>query len=424
MTWSVSSAPWRPLVRTLCATAGRSAAQRALPLYLGLWIVASVLLEGNGMRPAELVQSWLRSPADRALAYGVWTIVSLPAIRALLTAPSSFFLRTLPVPRWQVLTCLEAGMLLAELPWAYLWLRGGGLALGLAHVSAALAIATLLLTRLAHPRLALAAALLLLALVGPAPWPLLLLVSVPAAALGTRAVWLRAPEPVARRDHSWSAASPGAALAICHGLSLWRRARTQLLRSLTFTLLALLVSYFAIRNNRPGSDPALLTWALATLSPALLLAAASLAGPLLRSEDQLRWLLAVCGTPAATLRVARAAPLAAAGGVLASLHALALGTALALQPALRALLWWSALGAALLLAPLVLGIARWALRGDGNDSGRLVLGVGLALLGTSLALVWLGLAGLWLWAAAAALALVEPWNAGRSAGGLPTRMER
>src|SRR5688572_19083975 len=78
MTCGVISAPWRPLVRTLCATAGRSAAQRALPLYLGLWIVASVLLEGNGVRPADVVARLNQSTGERALAYGAWTIVSLP----------------------------------------------------------------------------------------------------------------------------------------------------------------------------------------------------------------------------------------------------------------------------------------------------------------------------------------------------------
>lgn len=424
MTSGVSSAPWRPLLRTLCATSGRAATQRALPLYLGVWIVASVLLEGNGVRPADLVARWTQSPADRALAYGAWTIVSLPAIRALLATPSSFFLRTLPVPRWQLLGCLGAGLLLAELPWAYLWLRGGGLALGLAHVSAALAIATLLLTRLARRTEALAAALVLLALGGNTPWPALLLVTLPAATLGTRSVWLRAPEPSTSRERTWIAASPAAALATCHGLSLWRRARAQLLRSLAFTVLALLVSYFAIRNNDPGSHTALLTWGLATLSPALLLTAASLAGPLLQSEAQVCWLLAVCGTPPATARLARAAPLAAAGGVLASLHALALGAALALPVPLRALLWWTELLAAVLLAVVVLGVARWAIRGDGNDSGRLVIGVGLALLGSSSVLVWLGMAGLWLWAAAAALAWLEPWTGQHSAWALRTRLER
>lgn len=423
MTCGVSPAPWRPLLRTLCATAGRSAAQRALPLYLGLWIVANVLLEGNGVRPADVVARLTESTSDRALAYGAWTIISLPAIRALLTTPSSFFLRALPVPRWQVLACLGAGLLLAELPWAYLWLRGGGLGPGLAHVCAALAVATLPLSRVARRSEALAAALPLLALGWPAPWPVLLVVSLPAAVLGVRSAWLRAPEPAMGPAHTWIGSSPTAALATCYGLLLWRRARAQLARSLAFILLALLFSYFAIRNNPSSSDAALLTWALVTVSPSLLLAAASLAGPLLQAEAQLCWLLAVCGTPTATLRVARAAPMAGSIAALATLHAVSLGAALALPLDLRALLWSIEVLAALLLASLVLGVARWALRGDGNDAGRLVIGIGVVLLGTTAAIIGLGVHGLWLWAGAAALGWLEPWTARHSAATSRLRLE-
>jgi hypothetical protein len=424
MTSSVSPAPWRPLLRTLCATAGRSAAQQALPLYLGVWIIANVLMEGNGVRPADVTARLTASVEDRALAYAVWSIVSMPAIRALLATPSSYFLRTLPVPRWQLLVCLAAGLLLAELPWAYLWLRGGGLGLGLAHVAAALGCTTLLLSRLARRSEALAAALLLLGLAFATSWLPLLMVSLPAAALGARAVWLRAPEPRSSAGRSWIGRSPALALATCHCLVLWRRARAQLARSLVFTLLALLVSHFAIRNNPPASATVLLAWALAALGPALLLAAASLVGPLLQAEAQLGWLLAVCGTPAAAWRVAGLAPLAVFGAALATLHAVVLGATLALPPGLRAWLWLSELLAALLLGLLALAIARWAVRGDGNDSGRLVLGMGLASISSTAVLLWLGLPALSLWACAALLAWFEPWAARRPALALRNRLER
>src|SRR5688572_5176531 len=334
MTSGVNSAPWRPLLRSLCVTAGRSAAQRALPLYLGVWIVANVLLEGNGVRPADVVARLSQSVTDRTLAYAVWVVVSMPAVRALLATPSSHFLRTLPVPRWQVLICLAGGLLLAELPWAYLWLRGGGLGPGLAHVAAAVGVSTLLLGRLARAAEAIALALLalVLALGGKEAWPILLLVSLPAAALGGRAVWLRAPEPRSSAGRSWIGRSSTVALASCYCLLLWRRARAQLARALALTLLALLMGHFAIRNNSPDTGGVLLSWALATLGPALLLAAASLAGPLFHAEAQLSWLLAVCGTSAAVARVASTAPLAVCGAALATLRAVGLGATLALPP--------------------------------------------------------------------------------------------
>jgi hypothetical protein len=420
----VSPAPWRPLLRTLCATAGRSAAQRALPFYLGVLIAANVLFEGNGVRPADVVEQLSRSPRALALAYGVWTIVSVPAIRALLTAPSSFFLRTLPIPRWQMLGILAFGLLLAELPWAYLWIRGGGLALGLAQVVAALAVATLLLTGLRRRREQLTAALLVLVLGGSLPWPALLSVAVPAAMLGVHGVWLKAPEPRLRTTRSWIGSSAAAALATCYGILLWRRASAQLARALAATLLALLVSYFAVRNNPPDSSAQLLAWALGTLAPALLLATSGLVGPLLHAETQLCWLLAVCGTSPAVQRAARCAPLAGSGAALATLHAIALGAALALPLGLRATLWWSELVGSLLLAVLVQGIARWGIRGDGNDSGRLVLGVSAALIASTAAVAWLGLSGLWLWAGAATLAWLEPGTSRHAAAALRDRLER
>jgi hypothetical protein len=144
-------ARWRPLVRALSATAGRAAVQRALPLYLGVLITASVLLEGNGVRPADVVARALDRPGERLLLYVAWAVVSLPALRALLTTPSSFFLGTLPVARWRLLAVQCAGVLVAQAPWAYLWLRGGGLGVGMAAVAAAVAGGALVLTGCERP---------------------------------------------------------------------------------------------------------------------------------------------------------------------------------------------------------------------------------------------------------------------------------
>src|SRR4029079_3017684 len=96
----------------------------------------------------------------RLLLYAAWSVVSLPAIRALLTTPSSFFLRTLPVARWQLLVVQGFGVLLAQLPWAYLWLRGGGLGVGCAAIAAAIGVSTLALTRIERPSERVAAVLL------------------------------------------------------------------------------------------------------------------------------------------------------------------------------------------------------------------------------------------------------------------------
>src|SRR6185369_4357740 len=147
-----------------------------------------------GVRPADVVAGALQRPGERLLLYVAWTIVSLPALRALLTTPSSFFLRTLPVARWRVLAVQCAGVLLAEVPWAYLWLRGGGLGVGSAAIAAAVAGDALVLTRLERWSERVAALAFAGALWIGCDWPWLLGLSLPTAGLALQRVWLRAPE--------------------------------------------------------------------------------------------------------------------------------------------------------------------------------------------------------------------------------------
>jgi hypothetical protein len=424
MPQAMTAAPWPPLVRAFAATAGRAAAQRALPVYVGLWIAASVLFEGNGVRPADVVAGALASRGERLLLYAAWTVVSLPAIRALLTTPSSFFLRTLPVPRWQLLTVHGAGVLLAQLPWAYLWLRGGGLALGCSAIAAGIAASTLALTRLEQRSERLAAIGLAGAVSVNCPWPLLLAVSLPAAALGVQRVWLRAPEGRADGARGWVGGPAAVALAASYGVLLWRQSRAQLARAVGFASIAFVAAYFAVRNTLPASSAELVALATALLSPALILGLAALSGPLLRVEAQLGWLLAVCGTSRWTEQLARIAPLAALAASLAAAHASLLAAWLPTPLALGLRLLLVEVAAALLLSPLVSWVGRWALRADGSDSIRLLLGVATLLLGTSLSLTLLGALALWGWAALACLSLIERGRPQRLALTLQARLER
>ena len=401
---NVSESGWTGLLRAFWVSSGRAAVARAMPLYFAVLIGASVLFEGSGVRPVDVVHATGASLGQRLLLYLAWTLVSLPALRAVLATPSSFFLRTLPVARWRMWTVWSAALLLAELPWAYLWLRGGGLGPGLAAIAAALAAGTLALTRLEQPAERSAALALGAVLCAPPFWPLLLAVSAPAAALGARRVWLRAPQARGSGGSAGIAGGPLLALAASHAIVLWRQARAQLSRAGALTLLALVAGYFGAKNTRPASSAELLGLCSALLAPALILGGASVCGPLLRSEAQLRWLLAVCGTPARARRLARLAPLALLLLGLALLHGLALATLLQLPAPLTALLALLESLAALLLASMLIEVARWALRGDGSDSGRLLLGVGGLLLGATLSLARWGTAALIGWAVLVGLA--------------------
>jgi hypothetical protein len=417
--------PWPPLVRALSATAGRAAVQRALPLYLGVIITASVLLEGSGVRPADVVASALERRDERLLLYAAWIVVSLPALRALLTTPSSFFLRTLPLARWRVLAVQCAGVLVAEAPWAYLWLRGGGFGVGTAAVAAAVAGAALVLSGVERASERVAALVLVSALCVGCDWPLLLGLSAPIAGLGVRRVWLRAPElRGVRRARSWVGGPPVVGLASSYCLVLWRQARAQWIRAAGLALLALVAAYFAVKNTRPASADQLLGLSLSLLSPALILGGAALSGPLLRIEAQLGWLLAVSGVSQRTEQLARLTPLALSGLSLASLHAGALGLGLAVPLRLGLLLLLLEAAAAVLLSLLVLGVARWAIRGDGSDASRLLFGVGGLLLGAIASLVWFGSVAVLGWAPLAALAASEQRPKQRLALALGSRLER
>jgi len=325
-------------------------------------------------------------------------------------------------------------VLLAEAPWSYLWLRGGGLGVGMAASAAAVAGAALVLTGIERVSERIAAVALASALCVGCDWRLLLALSLPLALLGVQRVWLRAPEirsqPRARSSHAsraadgWLGGPPVVALASSYGLLLWRQARPQWLRAAALAVLALVVAYFAVQNTRPAASEPLLALSLSVLSPALILGSAGLAGPLLRVEAQLAWLLAVSGISRRAEQLARLAPLALSALGLAALHAgaLALGLRLPLRVGLQLALLEATV--AILISLLALGVARWAVRGDGRDSGRLLLGVSGLLLGASASLVWFGSAALLGWAPLAALSAIDRQPRQGLARALQSRLER
>src|SRR6476620_6754761 len=55
--WDVSEPAWTALLRAFWVSAGRAAVARAMPLYFAVLIGASVLFEGSGVRPADVVQA-------------------------------------------------------------------------------------------------------------------------------------------------------------------------------------------------------------------------------------------------------------------------------------------------------------------------------------------------------------------------------
>jgi hypothetical protein len=397
------------LVGVLGATAGRAALQRALPLYLGLLLLASVLLEGSGVRPADVVAAAEQSSGVRFALYGAWTIVSLPALAGLLCTPSTFLLRTLPIARSRLLASHAVGVLIAELPWAAFWIRGGGLGRGLAALLAAVALASLVLTRLPRLPERAAAVLLLTVLLVGVPWVLLGALSLPLAAYAVFSVWLRAPEFPERRARGWVGGPPLIGLTSSYALLLARRANPQWLRALAFLGLALVYAVFALRNLRLSSGAEIVSWALWMFTPAVVLALAGLAGPLLRIEAQLDGWVRVCGTARRTQRGAALAVLGLGALLLAALHAAGVALLAQLPFPLGLRLFAYEMASAAALTALLLALVRWAVRGDGHDALRSIVGVG-GLLTAALTLLWLlPVSAPLVWIAAAGLIVTSGW---------------
>lgn len=361
-----------PLLRVLSATAGKAAFAQGASLYAGLAVLAGILFGGNGMDAADVTRLCRLRPFGGVLLFCLWVLVSLPVARALLTAPAATYLRWLPVPRWRFLLVHGLHLALAQVPLVLLWARGEGAAAGLAACASGVAGHALLLCRPRPFAEGLAAPLLLLALLQGRPL-VLLAVALPAAAVLLRRAWLVAPlrDGVPRRPLVRGPA--GVALALAHLAVLLRGHRPPLLRAGLLAALASVISFLAVRNNQVRLGEPASAVSLGVAAPLLCIAASGLAGPLLRAERHLRWLLLCCGTPSLVQAAAAAAPVALACALLGLGHGLGLGLLLGAPLLLRARL--VLLGA---LLGAVVGVAltaamRWALRGDPGDSDRALL---------------------------------------------------
>lgn len=406
------------VVGVMARTSGAAALRRALPTYLGLFMLAVIFFAGNGVRSSDLVALAQGSPPSRIAMLAAWLLLALPGARALIAAPSAFLIRTWPIPRAHLLGVTTAMLVLVELPWLLLWFKGGGAIAGTAATVLALGGHGLLLAR---PRGAaeIAAALLWLVAVAVLSRPALaLLASAPALVLAVRRAFIAAPERIGvRRAGRWVRAgrSTVVAMAQMHLATIVRAQRPALLRTIWFTGGGTLLAGLVVANNgiaEPSQVRAIWRTA-ATL--AIGWGAAGLVGGIQRTLRQSTWLLDVHGVPAFTQRLASALTLAGLGAMLGAVA----GATLAQLPALR-------VGAMLALDGGLAGLAgattaalagRWACRGTGRDSARLLLAmlVGAAILA---ACAWF-LPGVALLAASAStLAIPDPYPArgSRAAG--------
>jgi hypothetical protein len=376
------------LVRLLGGTAGRAALGRGLTPYLGVAVVSAIVFGGNGMKAGELTGLAAVAPPFHALLLGGWLLLALPVARALLASPSAFPVRIFSVPGWAVVLVEGAGLIAVEAPWMVLWLAGAG---WLAALGAGVVAAGAHALAVGRPRRGYEAVAALLWLVGfvlgPAAWPLAL----PALATGTRCAWISAPESLAaraaRRSIDRTSAHPLVVLAASLLAGLWRGQRALLARWCWLEAGGLAIAALALRNNAPVTAERAVAIALATAVAPAVLGSLGLAGALLRTERQARWLLDVTGTPQGAPGGAAALALASWGLFFGLLHGVGVVLLGGASPAGRIVAGAVAAGATLAASAAL--CRRWADRGTGQDTGR-VLVAGLVISAATTALVAAG----------------------------------
>jgi hypothetical protein len=383
-------------------SSGVQALRRGLPLYLAIGIGATILFARQGLDARTVVRAATTSASVRLALLLVWLAAALPVVRTIVTAPDTAFLRSLPVPRWQILVWLSALLVVAELPWLVLFSRGGGPLLGAAATAIALALHAQLLDdrrSIEDPAALLQHAWLTLVIfawmyLGSAYVPthsaiaLLMVAGVALAAFVSSLdrAWNRALERGQPRSRRRIAGGPSAALASAYCRVLERRHGSALILALAIVVAAMGFTGLALRN-----DPTLaehpLRIVLAAWIPACVLSAAVPAKPILRSELGAEWVLDASGMTLGQRRLAHVGLTAIAGAGVGFVTAAVLAVAAVADLPSRLIGALAVPTSGALLAALTTLAMRWALRDTGHDGAR-AIGAVLALIALAEAVLY------------------------------------
>jgi hypothetical protein len=117
------------------------AARRATPVWAGVAIVGTVVFAGpNGMKPRDVTDAVLGGAGVGAAVIAAWLLLIAPVGRALVRAPGTEYLRSLPAPRGARWAIAAAGAVVAQLPWLVLWTAGAGRVAGVVAMLGAAAV--------------------------------------------------------------------------------------------------------------------------------------------------------------------------------------------------------------------------------------------------------------------------------------------
>lgn len=382
------SLPFLSLFRVVLRTAGRAAFQRAGLLYLAILIAAAIIFSGNGMSASDVTEYAANAPMFRLCLWSLWLIATTPAARAVLCEPSLFVLRALPIPRLHF--CIAHGFLLlvVELPWTMMFARGSGLLTGVGVAVTAMTAHCLIIARRRSPLFGVLVLSVLGLVMMPPPAVLWGLLAIVALRFALVLAFVAAPERRVSVGQPLVRGPALVALGLTYLLTLRRSHGALLFRALLLLVLGIAITILSLRNNQILIPGLRCTISLGVLSFTLLLGLCGITGPVLRSERQAEWLLAVCRVPGSIRVAATALVLALCGATLGALHAVPVAWLLGADSRLWFRLLADSVGAGITLGVVSCGLVRWAQRGTEKDTDRLLIVLVSAIL-SSVIMVWM-----------------------------------
>jgi hypothetical protein len=295
-----------------------------VPLYFGLGIACAVLFGPNALEAKSVTRSMSSSPVLALGLFGAWILLGLPIARAALDIPPTFFLRALPVPRWQFLAITGAHLAVVELPWIALFARGEGLAGALFGATSAAGAHCLLIARETGAVALASATAVLLAIAAPLPMPARFALAAVSAIPSLAAAWRRAPERASRRTKIKIRIPlprrATAALALSYLIAIRRGDPAVFARAVLFTALGGAATPLIARGYDITSAQGLSALSLGIAAGFVAVSVSGIAGAVLRAERRSRWLLDAMGIGGGSRAGAAGGAAAACGAALGALH--------------------------------------------------------------------------------------------------------
>ncbi|HEY2368249.1 MAG TPA: hypothetical protein VGH87_17745 [Polyangiaceae bacterium] len=336
------------LARALMSTSGRAVAVRAVPLLMGVGLVAAIVFGGHGVPASLVVKMMHASLGVRLSMFVAWTVAAAPAAMRAFDAPGTITLRSLRPPRAPLFAILVVIVCAAQAPWIAL-ASSTGFASGAVAAFVACAATTSL------PGFA--SALALVAIDPPsaiAIGPAFVLAIFSVRHAWRHALEQRAAVPIVRR------APPAIALAMTYVARILRVGRARLNAAAMLVFAGEGALALSLRND-PDARP--IARALSVLAFPLAIAAALLAAPAVETEARLRPLLRSTRTKTRAVALAMILALATPSSALAATASVAFAPSVTLV----------SVGYALVIASAVAVWARRAARA--RRSSTFILGV-------------------------------------------------